>query len=155
MKDRRSEWNKKRSIERYINDMVRDAAFELYTGHKFTVVALDEHPVSITELTKLNYAIAWKFGNMEKSFNKSQFIVFVLIMTRSDAGNESLLKGSDYILDMFQPNSGVHLCDFIGADSSVRLNTMIVHTIRDIYGIQNMTQGFKFREFGIVFKMAI
>lgn len=155
MNARYSQFNKKRSIEKHINDIVRSDDVTNYTGKEFEVVNLDEIPVSLTELSNKNYAIAWRFGGDEIiAQTRDDFKLNMLIMTRKDSRNEVLLKACDVITEMFYPQTGIIVYDF-SKDPIEQVNSIVILNIVDLKGIGELVQGFKFREYVVSLTMRI
>jgi len=125
-----------------------------YVGKEFYPVSLDEIPVSLTELTTHDYAVAWRMGADYSELNKTYFSVHVLIMSKKDNANEYLLKACEYIKDLFKPQSGISIRNYL-VDGSPQVNTAVILNITNKYGIKELKQGFKFREYEIRLTMPI
>ncbi len=160
MNVRGSEYNLKKSIENYIHKSIKSESAYEYVGDTIEIYNYDEMPSGMTELTKKNTAIIWKMGKSrvnsgdKRGYFKLDFILNMLMVTRSDSGNNRMYKMSDIIRDTFLANSNILVYDYIN-ESGVVVNSAIILSIYDNVGIKELAQGFKMREFMIHFTMPI
>jgi len=152
---RSSQWNKIRSIDNYLAYIVHSEAFKSEVGKEFKLVCLDRNPMNLTELTGLNYAIAWRMGADARVQTKNNFSVFIMTMTRKDNMNESLLRAEDYILENLFPGCSVSVFNYSTGSQGSICNSMVLKEIKDLHGIQELAWGFKFKENQFIFTMPI
>ncbi len=150
-----SQWNKFRSVEKFFHEMVASDLFANYVEQDFKVVCLDRIPFNLAELVKLNYAFAWKLGMERRLQNKLYCNLQVMIMTRKDSMNEKMLKAEDVFLFYVRPTLNIRIHNFLEDGTPDTGNSLVITELRDIHGVQELAQGFKFKEHQVVMTMPI
>lgn len=160
MNNRRSEYNLRKSLSKYIYEYFTDTETINYVGESIDIYNFDEMPSGMTELSKENTVLVWKVGKTQtdarekRGYYKYNFLVHMLALTRIDAGNSRMLKLSDAIRDAFFINSNIQVLDYISGSLDL-VNSMIILAVYDNYSIKELSQGFKMRELIVHLTMPI